>query len=103
MQRAILAAVICFVVGQSDAVAWTHGSAAVSFTPAWQAAEIGGGGLMNNAQLSPSDGTIVASANTYGAYLYKRAGLAPEQITEAGVRIMPRHAGNSYSLKHRRR
>lgn len=47
---------------------------APSFTPAWQSLRMGGGGLMNNIQASKSDGTIVTSANTYGAYLYKTSG-----------------------------
>ena len=45
-----------------------------SFTPTWQTAKISSGGLINNVAVAPSDGTIVASSNTYGAYLYKTSG-----------------------------
>lgn len=45
-----------------------------TFTPAWQTLRVGGGGLMNNIAVAPSDGTMVASSNTYGAYLYKTTG-----------------------------
>ncbi len=53
---------------------YSPSAAPATFTPAWQALRIGGGGLMNNIEVAPSDGTMVTSSNTYGAYLYKTAG-----------------------------
>jgi hypothetical protein len=47
---------------------------APAFVPSWQSLKIGGGGLMNNIQVSISDNTMVTSSNTYGGYLYRTTG-----------------------------
>jgi xyloglucan-specific exo-beta-1,4-glucanase len=76
MRRLIAAVILAISLHPADAIL-LRGSVSIarpSFTPAWQALSIGGGGLHNNIQVSPSDGTMVTSSNTYGAYLYKTTG-----------------------------
>ena len=46
----------------------------VGFVPQWEAVSVCCGGLFNSIQISPSDGTVVAADNTYGAYLYRTTG-----------------------------
>jgi hypothetical protein len=62
-------------VGSTPATSTATGAVTSgTFTPTFQTAKISSGGLLNNISASPSDGTMVLSANTYGAYLYRATG-----------------------------
>jgi len=55
-----------------------------SFTSAWQSLQVGAGGLLNNIWVATSDGTMLTSTNTAGAYLYRTTGNCAGADTTGG-------------------
>lgn len=72
MRWLLIGFAVLFSITQ-PASAFDHGIAPATFTPSWQALSIGGGGEANNLY-SLSDGKVLVSANTMGAYLRLNSG-----------------------------
>ncbi len=77
MRRFIIASFLFLLSIQSSSAFIRGGSGgsqqATSFTPQWQALNLGAGGQITSLDYH-SDGTLVIRTDTYGAYLYRSAG-----------------------------